>query len=118
MLHDKEQSPWQESLTNVDYFSNKSKIKTTNLKFCERANPETWCPNGKIIELANCGILQISNLLKSFTETNLGLTRYPGVTPLHGDDHAQSYLLVFRINLLHVVYSEEKVHNLRPVDKS
>lgn len=95
------------------------KLLDKNLKFSERANPETWCPDGKIIKTANCGILPISRWLelKHFTETNLSLTRYPRVTPLHVDAHAQSYLVVFWINLLHVCYSEEKVHNLRPDGK-
>ena len=64
-------------------------------------------------------ILQMSNWLefKSFTETDLSLARYPGVPPLHVDAHTHSNLMVFWINLLHVVYSEEKVHNLRPDDR-
>ena len=54
---------------------------------------------------------------KSFTDTYLCLTRYPGVTPLHAEQDAHSYLMVFGINFLHVVDCEEKVHILRPDGK-
>ena len=49
-------------LINYQYYTNQRlKLYDKNLKLCERANPETRCPYGKIRESANCGVLQMSN---------------------------------------------------------